>query len=190
MNDCDTIPGRLSMDLDHLLSPAESAKLEADLESCPTFGPLAQTMRDTDRMLRAESMVAPRRDLWHDIMAQIELKQQRRDQRLVGITFVLGGLLSLWPLVITGALLLLAVLIAVQPGLASGFVDFIVDSLSKLYTLTLALGAVQKVVGAWVFPLLAAMSSLVLLTVSIIWAQRLTSVRSTATQALPLSSSL
>ena len=190
MNDCDTISGRLSMDLDHLLSPAESAELEADLARCPTYGPLAQAMRDTDRMLRAESMLAPRRDLWHDIVAQIELSQQRRDQRLVGITFVLGGFLSLWPLVVLGAFLVLAVLVAVQPGLASGFVDFIVDSLGQLYALTLAFGAVQKAVGAWVLPLLAAMASLFLLTLSIVWAQRLTAVRSTAVQALPLSPSL
>lgn len=190
MNDCDTIPGRVSMDLDRLLSPAESAKLEADLERCPAYGPLAQAMRDTDRMLRAESMLAPRRDLWHDIMAQIELSQQRRDQRLVGITFVLGGFLSLWPLVVVGALLLLAVSVVLQPSLATGFVDFIIDLLGQLYTLALALGAVRRAVGPWVLPLIAATASLILLTVSIVWAQRLTAVRSTTVQAVPLSPSL
>lgn len=189
MNDCDSITGRLSMDLDHLLSPAESARLEADLERCPNQAPVALAMRESDRMLRSEAMVAPRRDLWHDIMAQIELSQQRKDQRLVGITFVLGGFLSLWPLVVVGTLVLLAVLMALQPGLADGLVDFVIDSAGRLYGLSLALGAVQRVIGAWVLPLFAATASLVLLTLSVVWAQRFTAVRNTAAPTLPLSPS-
>ncbi len=183
MNDCDSIPGRLSLDLDHLLTSDESAQLEDDLARCQTYAPLAQAMREADRMLRGVPLLAPRTDLWRDIMSQIELSQQRRDQRLVGITFVLGGLLSLWPLVLVGLMTMLAVFVAVQPGVAGAAVSLLVSFLRQILTLVLAFGAVQRVIGVWVFPLFAAVASLGLLTVSIIWAQRLTTLRAAVAEA-------
>ena len=169
MADCESIPTRLSLRLDRQLSAEENAQLEADLQRYPEHVALAQTLAHIDLLFRSAPLLAPSRDLTRAVLTHIE---QRRDQRVLGLTFLLGSLLSLGPTLLLGLALLLGLGVIAQPSLIQSAVRVIVAFVNQLLAVTLTVGIIQETLGPWLFPGLAAAFGLLLLSITVFWARR------------------
>lgn len=173
MTNCDSIPTRLSLQLDGQLSAAESVNLEADLRECPQYVLLAQTLAQLDLMFRSAPILAPERDLTRDVLLRIE---QRREQRLLGLTFLIGAVVSLIPTLILGAAMILGFVVATQPGVANEFIAGLTRWLGQVAALFFTLGSVRdQLLTPWLLPALAAAASLALLGGAVLWARRVVS---------------
>ncbi|MBX7237373.1 MAG: zf-HC2 domain-containing protein [Caldilineales bacterium] len=172
MSTCDSIPTRLSLRLDGQLSAAENAELEDDLRRCPHYLPLAQTLTQLDLMFRSEPLLPPARDLTGAVIARIE---QRREQRLLGLTFLLGAVISLIPTLLVAAALLFGFVVSTQPGLATEFIAGLARWLGQVAALFETLATVRnQLFSPWFLPALAAAASLGLLGATALWARRFT----------------
>ncbi len=172
MANCDSIPTRLSLQLDRQLSAAESTALEADLQDCPQYVLLAQTMAQIDFMFRSTPLYSPSRDLTRDVLAAIE---HRRDQRLLGLTFLVGSLVSLVPTVLLGVLLAFGFFVTSQPGAAQELIAGLTRWLGQVYALFFTLGSIRdQLLSPWLLPALAAAVSITLLGLTVLWARRAT----------------
>lgn len=172
MAHCDSIPARLSLRLDDQLSASENASLEADLRDCPQYTLLAVTLAQLDLMFRATPLVSPDRDLTGQVMARIE---QRREQRLLGLTFLAGAILSLIPTVLLALALAFGFNLATRPGSAHAFIAGLTRWLGQVYALWFTLGNIRDhVLSPWLLPALAAAVSVSLLGATVLWARRLT----------------
>ncbi len=169
MADCESIPTRLSLRLDRQLSADENAQLDADLQRCPDHIALAQTLTHIDLLFRSAPHLAPPRDLTRVVLARIE---QRRDQRILGLTFLLGSLLSLGPTLLLGLALLLGLGVIAQPSLIQSAVRVIIAFVNQLLAVSLTVGIVQETLGPWLFPGLAAAFGLLLLSITTFLARR------------------
>lgn len=172
MSNCDSIPTRLSLQLDGQLSAAETASLEADLRDCPQHLSLAQTLAQLDLMFRSTPLLAPGRDLTHDVLARIE---QHRDQRVLGLTFLAGAIISLIPTLLLALALVFGVTVVTQPGALQTAIAGFTRWLGHLDALIYTLGSVRdQWLSPWLLPALAAAASICLLGATIFWARRLT----------------
>lgn len=172
MTDCDSIPTRLSLQLDRQLSDPESAGLEADLRDCPQYVLLAQTMAQIDFMFRSSPLLAPSRDLTRGVLEAIE---QRRDQRLLGLTFLVGSLVSLVPTVLFAILLMFGFAVVAQPGAAQQLIAGVTRWLGEVYALFFTLDTIgDRLLSPWLLPALAAAASVTLLGATVLWARRIT----------------
>lgn len=173
MHDCENILTRLSLHLDRQLSPDQFAALQADVQDCPQCRAMFQAMQRADGAMRRSPLLTPRSDLSAAVLERIE-QLQARDRKLLGITLLVGGALSLGPSLVIGFGLLIAVLTAIQPDILQGLIGLLVDGLSTAYAFTLAFDTMQHVLGAWIVPSLTALFGVVLLALTVLWAARLT----------------
>ncbi len=144
MHDCDTLLTRFSLALDGALPPAEAAQVQADLANCPECHARWRAMQRFDQTLRRSPLLAPPRDLAAAVLERIA-KQHAHDRRLVGITLLIGGALSLGPSALVGGGLCLLLLLLIQPGLLQGLIALLVSALSTLQALLVTLGAFHQV---------------------------------------------
>jgi len=171
MHDCHILYTRFSLALDGALAPAEAAQMQAELAQCPTCRARWRAMQRLDQTLRRSPLLAPRRDLAAAVLEQIA-KQHAHDRRLVGMTLLIGGALSLGPSALLGIGLLLLLLALIQPGVLQGLIALLVSGLSSLHALLLTLATFQQVFGVWLLPLLAAMLGVGMLSLTLLWATR------------------
>ena len=173
MHEPEAILNRLSHMLDHSLPSLERVSLAADIDRYPQQRPLFDAMIKVDSVLRAAPMLAPRHDLTHSIVQRLE-SHHHRDRRVLGLTMFLGGSLSLVPSLLVAAVLVLGVFSLLSPeGVRIG-VNFFSNVVSTVYAFIHALGTLQDVLTPWGLPLLAAMFGTLLLTVTLLWATRIT----------------
>jgi hypothetical protein len=105
-------------------------------------------------------------------MARIE---QRREQRLLGLTFLLGAAISLIPTLLAAAALLFGFVVSTQPDLATQTLADLTRWLGQIAALIETLAAVRdQLFSPWFLPALAAAASLGLLGVTALWARRFT----------------
>ena len=143
MHDCTTIPVRLSLYLDHALSPTEASQLLVELEQCPDCQALYEVMVLADARLRATPVIAPARDLTPDILAHIDDRLARR-QRLVGLTILLSGYLSLGLIMLAGVAAVVAAILALNPANLHLLVRLAVTLLTAVHTLAMALAVTDR----------------------------------------------
>ncbi len=170
-HDCDTLLSQLSLDLDNLLSPEDSAALDAGLQQCPECRPLFQAMRRADALFRSAPIIAPPYDLSAAVISQIEHGYDR-DKRLLGLTLMLGGAMSLWPTMVLLVGVVIALLTATNPGILQGGIDIMVGLLITLHALMMAVGTIGNVLSPWIVPSLSLLFSVVLLALTLVWATR------------------
>lgn len=171
MTERENLLNHMSLHLDRQLSADETAQLHIALERAPEHRPLFQALQQADHQLRHAPMIGPRRSLVPSIMAEIE-RRARHDRRLVGLTFLLGGSLSLAPSLAVSAAFLLIIAALIQPSLLQVPFGLLVRFVSSIQAFALTLTAVQDAIGAWALPLIGATGGLILLTVTLLWASK------------------
>lgn len=172
MHDCDTLLSRVSLDLDGRLEPAERKQLALELAGCPECRARVQAMRAADAALRKSPLLVPRFDFSATVLQQIA-QQQLHDRRLLGVTLLVGGALSLGPSLLVGLGLVLALLAALQPAILQGVIGVFVAGLSALQAFLVTFTTLQDVLGVWILPSLAALVGVVLLVLTLFWAGRI-----------------
>lgn len=173
IHDCDTLLGQLSLCLDDLLSEDECAKVFTEMTHCPTCQAFYQTMLEADQALRVAPMRAPQQDMTPQVMALIA-QRETRQRRALGFTLVLSGAMSIVPTLVVLLGLVIGLWTSTNPGILQSGVDIAISVVHSIAALFLAVGTVQNVFSPWLLPACAALISILILSLTVVWARQVT----------------
>jgi len=172
-HDCDSLLGQLSLCLDNLLPKEECLEVHAELAQCPTCKAFHQAMLETDQALRVAPMQAPQKDMTPQVMALIA-QRETRQRRALGFTLVLSGAMSIVPTLIVLLGLIIGLWTSTNPGILQSGIDITISIVHTFAALFLAFGNVQNAFSPWLLPTFAALTSLLILSLTVVWARRVT----------------
>lgn len=176
MHDCDSTLSLLSLCLDGLLPGDECHALQKEIATCPTCQQIYQTMLEADVALRAAPTLKPTHDLTPAIMARVR-QQSVREKRMVGLSLVVGGMMSLVPTLLVLFGIAVALVTATNPGILQNGVDVIISFVSLLRVLLVAIDMFTSILAPWILPAIAAIISVLFLLLTVGWARRLQPAR-------------
>lgn len=171
-HDCNTLLGQLSLCLDNLLPEKDCAKVHAELAQCPTCQAFHQAMLQVDQTLRATPMKAPSYDLSAPVLALID-QRETRQKRALGFTLLLSGAMSLVPTLVVVLGLVIAFWTSSNPGILQNGVDIAISLANSIQALLFAFGTLGSAIAPWIPPTFAALVSVLLLFLTVVWAQRI-----------------
>jgi predicted anti-sigma-YlaC factor YlaD len=171
----------IALRLDNRLPAEQMAVLEAHLAVCPSCRRLAEGMARLDRLLRTTPMATPTRDLTPAILKAIA---PHREQRFLGLTFVMAALLASVP-----SLLLVAGMVAVvlgwgRPDVLAEVFSLLMTGLTQFYALLRVTSIVLNLFDPWVLSGVSAAFGLAALGLTLFWGHRRLA-RSFSESALP-----
>jgi len=171
MHDCDTLLGQLSLCLDNLLPQEDCTEVYAELAHCPTCQAFYQAMVEVDQTLRVAPMIAPRRDMSPHVVALIA-QREARQKRALGFALLLSGVMSIVPTLVVLLGLGIGLWTSTNPGILQSGVDIAISIVHSIAAVILALGTVQNAFSPWLLPATAAFMSIMILSLTVIWARR------------------
>jgi anti-sigma factor RsiW len=173
IHDCDTLLGQLSLCLDNLLSEDECAGVHVELARCRTCQAFYQAMLEADQTLRVAPMKAPQQDMTPQVMALIA-QRETRQTRALGFTLLLSGAMSIVPTLVVLLGLVIGLWTSTNPGILQSGVDIAFSIVHTIAALFLALGTVQNAFSPWLLPAFAALASILILSLTVVWARQVT----------------
>lgn len=171
-HDCDTLLGQLSLCLDNLLSVEDCASVHAELAQCPTCQAFYRAMLQVDQTLRATPLQAPAYDLSDNVLALIA-QREKRQKRVLGLTLLLSGAMSLVPTLVVVFGIVLAIWTSTNPGILQNGVDIIISLANMTQALFLTFDILGNAIAPWIPLTFAALVSVLLLSLTVVWARRI-----------------
>ncbi|HEY53738.1 MAG TPA: hypothetical protein G4N94_09805 [Caldilineae bacterium] len=171
-HDCDALLGQLSLCLDKLLPEADCAHVHAELAQCPTCQAFYRAMLQVDQTLRAAPQKAPAYDMSAAVLALIA-QREKRQKRALGFTLLLSGAMSLVPTLVVILSIIIAFWTTTNPGILQTGVDVIISLVNVIRALVLTFGVLGNAISPWILPTLAALVSVLLLFLTIVWARKI-----------------